>query len=298
MKWKKLGQIFCPDNQSSWMKSHAAIPTATHLQGDVFRIFFSTRNEQNKSHGAFIDFDLATMKVMNISEKPVLSPGALGLFDDAGVTLNCYLKEEGLFYYMGWHLTKSVPFSNQIGCARFENSQQEQLTKLSRMPNLGKCEQEPFSFGYAWVSRINGTYYMWYDTNLEWKDNSTNNYRFELRLAKSTDGLHWKKTYQNCLLLTDEERSVARPCVIYEKETFHMWYSVNNNGKYRLGYAESLDGQNWTRKDELVGISCSAEGWDSEEIEYPFVFDHKGQRYMLYNGNSYGKTGFGLAQLI
>ena len=32
-------------------------------------------------------------------------------------------------------------------------------------------------------------------------------------------------------------------------------------------------------------------------IEYPFVFDHKGQRYMLYNGNGNGQTGFGLAVL-
>jgi hypothetical protein len=32
-------------------------------------------------------------------------------------------------------------------------------------------------------------------------------------------------------------------------------------------------------------------------IEYPFVFDHADQRYMLYNGNGYGKTGFGLAIL-
>ncbi|MBB5866436.1 hypothetical protein [Xanthomonas sp. 3058] len=32
-------------------------------------------------------------------------------------------------------------------------------------------------------------------------------------------------------------------------------------------------------------------------IEYPFVFDHAGQRYMLYNGNDYGRSGFGLAVL-
>ncbi len=32
-------------------------------------------------------------------------------------------------------------------------------------------------------------------------------------------------------------------------------------------------------------------------ICYPFIFDHKGKRYMLYNGNDYGKTGFGLAVL-
>jgi uncharacterized protein with PIN domain len=32
-------------------------------------------------------------------------------------------------------------------------------------------------------------------------------------------------------------------------------------------------------------------------ICYPFVFDHKGSRYMLYNGNDFGKTGFGIAIL-
>jgi hypothetical protein len=32
-------------------------------------------------------------------------------------------------------------------------------------------------------------------------------------------------------------------------------------------------------------------------ICYPFVFEHKGKIYMLYNGNDYGKEGFGLAVL-
>ena len=33
-------------------------------------------------------------------------------------------------------------------------------------------------------------------------------------------------------------------------------------------------------------------------ISYPFIFDHKGDRLMLYNGNEYDKSGFGLAKLI
>ena len=49
--------------------------------------------------------------------------------------------------------------------------------------------------------------------------------------------------------------------------------------------------------DGSVGIDLSPDGWDSEMIEYPAVFDHKGSRYMLYNGNDYGRTGFGLAIL-
>jgi hypothetical protein len=58
-----------------------------------------------------------------------------------------------------------------------------------------------------------------------------------------------------------------------------------------------VDGDNWVRKDDESGIDVSAEGWDSQMICYPFVMDHKGERYMLYNGNGYGRTGFGVAIL-
>ena len=30
-----------------------------------------------------------------------------------------------------------------------------------------------------------------------------------------------------------------------------------------------------------------------EMIAYPYVLDHQGRRYMLYNGNDYGRSGHG-----
>jgi hypothetical protein len=75
-----------------------------------------------------------------------------------------------------------------------------------------------------------------------------------------------------------------------------MWYSYRGK-RYRIGYAESSDGLHWIRKDNETGIHVSRSGWDSKMIEYPFVFDHQGSRYLLYNGNDYGKTGIGLALL-
>ena len=79
-----------------------------------------------------------------------------------------------------------------------------------------------------------------------------------------------------------------------------MWFSsraLNGIETYRIRYAESRDGLNWERMDHLVGLDVSAEGWDSEMIEYPYVFDYEGKRYMLYNGNHYGATGIGMAVL-
>lgn len=66
---------------------------------------------------------------------------------------------------------------------------------------------------------------------------------------------------------------------------------------YRIGLARSSDGFDWSREDLEAGINVSASGWDSEMIEYPFIFEFEGSQYMLYNGNEYGKTGFGMAVL-
>jgi len=65
-----------------------------------------------------------------------------------------------------------------------------------------------------------------------------------------------------------------------------------------LGYAFSDDLINWERCDDLVGITVSDEGWDSEMICYPNLFQIDDRIYLLYNGNQFGKEGFGLARLL
>jgi hypothetical protein len=70
-----------------------------------------------------------------------------------------------------------------------------------------------------------------------------------------------------------------------------MWFAVKTKN-YRIGYAESGDGHYWERKP--FDFDVTPGGFDSESVTYPNVFDHK-SRYMLYNGDGYGKTGFGIA---
>jgi len=75
-----------------------------------------------------------------------------------------------------------------------------------------------------------------------------------------------------------------------------MFYARRGES-YRIGYAESAGGHSWQRRDGDAGIDVSPAGWDSEMIEYAFVFDAGGSRFMLYNGNGYEATGIGLAVL-
>ena len=122
---------------------------------------------------------------------------------------------------------------------------------------------------------------------------------YHIKYAESEDGIHWVRKGIVCINFKYEgETRIARPCVIKEDGIYKMWYCYGfGSYGYKIGYAESEDGIKWERKDEEAGIDVSESGWDSEMICYPFVFKHKGRKYMLYNGNEYGKTGFGYAIL-
>ena len=94
------------------------------------------------------------------------------------------------------------------------------------------------------------------------------------------------------------EHSFGRPSVVFWNNHYYMWFAhrgTKEYSTYRIGFASSKDGRSWSRDDARSGIGVSNIGWDSESVCYPYVFSHQGHRYMLYNGNDYGRTGFGYA---
>ena len=74
-------------------------------------------------------------------------------------------------------------------------------------------------------------------------------------------------------------------------------FRTNKLRGYRLGYAYSDDLRTWTRDDNNAGIRLSEDGWDSDMMCYPNLFQCDGKVYLLYNGNEFGRFGFGLARL-
>src|SRR5690606_8444804 len=143
-----------------------------------------------------------------------------------------------------------------------------------------------------------GKWKMWYLSCTEWLiEGGKPKHKYHIKYAESVDGVIWdRKGIVAVDYANPHEYAISRPSVIKDGDKWRMWYSYRGD-RYRVGYAESEDGEKWSRLDHAVGIDISSDGWDSEMIEYPFVFDHAGSRYMLYNGNGYGKTGFGLAVL-
>lgn len=298
MRWKKIGLIFCPDKNYDWMMTHAANPVAEFLINDLFRIYFSCRDLFNRSSIGYVDVDINYPdRIVNLSDVPVLSVGEVGTFDDSGVSMGYIVKHGGrrYLYYLGWNLGVTVPWRNSIGLA-IADENTKQFKRYSRAPIMDRNDVDPFSISYPCVVCENGIWKMWYGSNLKWGKDQTDMAHL-IKYAESKDGIHWDR--EGVIALNFEnpsEYAMSKPCVINENNLYKMWYSYRGNS-YRIGYSESQDGIRWTRKDHKVGIGVSPVGWDAKTIEYPFVFDHKETRYMLYNGNDYGKTGFGLAIL-
>lgn len=299
MNWKKLGLLFNVNRNNFSMHSHAALPIAEHMLDDIFKIYFTSRDIDNRSYINFIIIDIKEpFHVLEISDKPVISPGNLGEFDDSGCMGSWIVnyKNKKYFYYIGWNLGVTVPFRNSIGLAMAEKG--ESFNRLYNGPILDRSKNEPHFVASSCVIIDKNIWKMWYLSCTSWEfKNGKSKHNYHIKYAESNDGISWVRDGSVAIdFKNNSEYAISRPCVIKEKDIWKMWYSYRGDN-YLIGYAESHDGKKWIRKDDEVGISLSKSGWDSEMIEYPFVFKHKNNTYMLYNGNEFGATGFGIAIL-
>lgn len=298
MKWAKRGQIFEPRNAQPWMASHAAVPTVMPLDGDTVRIYFSARDDQNRARVGRLDFDLERGRVLRVYDKPVLDIGALGAFDDHGV-VGSWIVEHGArsyLYFAGVTLGVTVPFYFYLGLAVSDDGGTS-FSRLSPSPLLERDAVDPFLTGQACVRIEDGLWHMWYVSGTRWEQGAAGpKHYYHIKYAESVDGVAWARRGVVCIDFEGDEYAIARPCVLKDADRYRMWYCYRGPS-YRIGYAESDDGVRWQRLDARAGIAVSDEGWDSEMLAYPCVYDHRGQRYLFYNGNGYGRTGLGWAVL-
>jgi len=316
LHWKKLGKIFDPrDHQLPQnCEEFAQSPQGMVLQ-DRIRIFFCAREREPSgkflSYPLFVDFDKELTKILQVADKPVLPLGDLGTFDEHGVfPLN--IVPEGnrvLGYTSGWFRRESVLVDSAIGLA-VSHDNGLSFERVGPGPVLGPSLHEPYLIADPFVLNVEGVYHMWYVYGTRWMrhDENVNPDRvYKIGLATSADGENWQKEGRQILpdgYMGDVECQ-ALPTVTKIGERYHMYFCYRHaigfreqrERGYRLGYAYSDDLTHWTRADEIVGIERSEEGWDSEMMCYPFLLPCEDRVYLLYNGNAFGRDGFGAALL-
>jgi len=315
MKWKKLGQIFNPINHSLPNNCVEFSQSPQALVFDNFiRIYFSTRVKDKVgkylSHISYVDMDKGLRNVLGVSANTVIELGSLGCFDEHGIfPMNVVRdKDKILAYTTGWNRRVSVSTDASIGLA-ISSDDGVTFEKVGKGPVLSSSLHEPFLVGDAFVSIYEGVYHMWYIHGTKWASIVSENNPdrvYKIAHASSNDGLNWNRDNHQIIsdrLNTDECQ--ALPTVVFFDDKYHMFFCYryatdfrkNKNRAYRIGYAFSSDLVNWTRDDENVGIDVTQGEWDSDMLCYPHVFRCDDKIYMLYNGNEFGRFGFGVAEL-
>lgn len=149
------------------------------------------------------------------------------------------------------------------------------------------------------VMKDGDIYKMWYSGY----DGSLSHKR-RIGYAISDDGITWTKpnlglfnyggsTDNNIVLVNGPVGSwdqdwVAFPTIIKDDGLYKMWYSGWSINYDRIGYAESLDGINWTKSASNPVLSIGA-NWESYQVGQPIVIKVESAYHMWY----YGSTGLG-----
>jgi hypothetical protein len=296
--WRHLGLVGSVAGAAPWAVSHSALPALISRPDGGNDLYVSTRDAQGRARIARGQFSLGPVPTLDRVERvPVLDVGALGTFDDRGVTMSSIVTVSGrmYLYYTGWMLGVTVPFYLAAGVAVSDDGGAT-FRRVSAAPLLDRNEVDPFLTASPFVLVENGIWRMWYVSGSAWNVvDGLPRHSYHIKYAESSDGIRWRRDGHVCLDYGSvDEYAFGRPFVRCDGSLYRMWYSCRG-AQYRIGYAESLDGLTWTRKDSERGLGASGSGWDGQMVEYPWIFESQGHEYMLYNGDGYGRTGVGLA---
>jgi hypothetical protein len=311
MKWEKCGLLWAPQGDVPWAQTHATLPVVQVIGPDRWWVYISCRDANGKSRIGRLPVDVSGMPsgsavVGPLEATPVISLGEPGTFDDSGVMPSWLVQDGDLLrlYYIGWNIIGTVPYRLSIGMAISDDGGAT-FRRFSQGPIMDRNANEPFFVTAPCVHKENDTWRMWYVSCTGWEQVLGRwEPAYHVKYAESRDGVAWNITGISCVDAGDGY-AVARPCVFRKGDRYAMLYPyrllaqyrTDANSAYRLGYAESADGIRWERMDDRVGIERSASGWDSEMMEYSWFQRHGEEAYLLYNGNGFGYSGFGMARL-
>jgi hypothetical protein len=302
INWQKKGLIYCPDGKG-YFKTHAARPIPYRLNDDTLRLFYSSRDAEDRMLPAFIDLEINDpAKIVNACDQPLIGLGAPGTFDDSGVTLGSVIEfdDKIWFYYSGWKRRRVVSFELSIGIIVWDRAT-DTFSRLSQGPILAQNKNHPLLVAGPFVMIEDRRFKMWYCSGTDWKfPDGKAEPIYTVFYAESGDGINWTPHNRPVIDYKFDGEVVSAPWVLKLSDKYVMWYSTRGHKtkmakNYTIGLAESNDGMAWARLDEQAGLSRSESGWDSEMICYPAFYAYRDNIYMFYSGNGVGRGGVGYA---
>jgi predicted GH43/DUF377 family glycosyl hydrolase len=212
--WRERGTILSPDSRT-WEGSYIAANGSALLDGGQFWYWYQAGPSGTPRIGLARSSDARNWRK---EPAPVLEPGPYGSWDEFGVG-DPYTVRVGAYlylYYLGQD--RARPTRQRIGVARSADGLHWE--KLRANPILELDDEAGLGEPAVWSSQ--GFYWMLY-TARDFEE------RRSLRLARSTDGIHWEKlpavftgsSAWNSKVLCD-------PTVLVEGSAIRVWFGGGN----------------------------------------------------------------------
>lgn len=288
------------------MVSHAFVPTPLLMEGGRIRIFVAFLDSSSMGRIGWIDVDASEpTRPLAISSTPALDIGEPGFFDDSGVTPVQVLRQgsEIWLYYNGWQRSSRAPYHIFSGLA-VSRDDGISFQRVSRVPILDRTDEGAIVRSTPFVLPPGPRFErwrMWLSVGSDALMRTTGKWApsYALGYLESDDGVIWPRSDEVVIALEPGEFGLTRPVVEEHESGLSMLLSVRSEDKiYRIEEAFSRDGRHWQRQSAARPIDVSDEGWDSEMVAFPGIVDTPQGRLMFYNGNGYGRAGFGAARKL
>jgi predicted GH43/DUF377 family glycosyl hydrolase len=301
VKWSKKGLVFGPDGRVPWARHTAGQPTPLLLDDETIRVFVGFRDDDGVTRLGYVDVRANDpARILRVSERPVFDVGRGGMFDDNGVILGDVVRtDRGLrLYYVGFQLVAKAKFLAFSGIATSADNG-ETFIRQSEAPVLDRADEGLYIRAIHTAIRENDRWKIWYAAGSSWETIAGTPYpNYHIRYLESSNGIDFPVEGKICVTTQGREYRIGRPRVYRTDFGYEMFYTKGTlDGEYLPGYAQSNDGINWERMDDQVGLGVSAEGWDSRALSYISLLSRKDRTYAFFNGNDFGRDGFGYAVL-
>jgi hypothetical protein len=304
MRWRKLGLVWGPDGSMPWAKTHASVPTPVPLPSGAIRVYLTCLDGAGRGRPTWVDVSPSDpTQVLAVAREPLLEIGRPGTFDDNGLMVTSVVPIDDhtvVMYYAGFEICTHVRYRIFTGGA-VSHDGGDTFARVGEVPILDRCDGELYFRGGPFALLDGERFKLWYVSGSAWTDLGDGKPMpvYDLRYMESPDPFRWTGGGRLSMAVSgSDEHGFGRPWVVKRATgDYRLFYSCRRRSlkAYRLGYAESVDGINWTRKDADMGLDVSPNGFDDEAIMYSAVINIGDRTYCFYNGNNFGQRGFGVA---
>jgi hypothetical protein len=305
MRWEKRGLVWGPDGFAPWAAHSALQPTPHLIENGPLRVYAGLRDANGRGSVGFVDLDPHDpSRVLRVCEHPALAPADAGSFAVDGVVPTAVARDGDVLrlYYAGYRQGHGdVRFRAFAGLALSDDGG-ESFRAHSDAPVLPPTDEGRLFRAIHTIRHEDGRWRAWYGAGSEFRRGERKTLPvYDIRYCESPDGIEFPDAGSVCIPISGDEHRVGRPWVVRSGSGYEMYFGAGTERvPYRLAYATSPDGIEWRRDDEALGtgLGPSDDGWDSEMIAYPAAVEVEGRTYLFYNGNGYGRDGFGFAERV